>query len=1481
MTHSNAHSSIVVRMFAVVLVAGAMLLGLFNSTATGQTSLIHHTIQKVHQNPPSMGRDFWFSMMSNYWGIDLGGKYMRIYITSPNNTTAYVESEGTITPVPIQAMKVGSFKVPEFWEMESSGIVESQAIHVYSKDADLTVYDMSHNDYTSDGSYIIPTIGWGTDYVVGAYASLFEGFGTYVYDLPSTLAVTADQDNTQVDITPSCDCRQTTNGALGGNGSATVVVFSAGNTYSWTLNRGQDLELMPVKASDPDNFDLTGTIVHSSQPVGLSGGSGCPNIPLEFPYCDHVEEMIPPVRTWAETYYATNWIQPPGSPDDYTRFLFIASQPGQTIYRHDCVTGDHTECVISNQYGIYWDELESGQKFWSKDPFLLVAYVNSATYPGGQNGQGDPAECVINPRENFTDTIVFQTPQSIGNIIPYTNYANIIVNDADAKYTYFDGQSIIGGKGAQCVDDTFEIFNIPKIAPGAHRVENRYKAMNHGQPSHGGVGAYIYGYGYDESYAWAGGFGTGTFHSPDTVAPLVDTINQCFNAFVHVSDSGLLPDGVHPQSGLSQIRLDSVYNMNYLPDVPQFVEGSGADTSGYGLFPVDETKEAFLRVDVFDLAGNESIITSIYKPLVDSITPELNNLGVTIASATNYGYDTITNDGQIPIKFTSIKLKFGDQGFAIDSADLSQLAPGKSRIIKISFSAKKSTKAVDTVQVSTSCNEIQAAVIGSGGAADFTVTSYHWSNVLLTSPNPTCYTGTVKIVNLSNIPITIDSAHWPDSVHFHAISKFPFVVPPAPGSYTFNVEYCPDSGSLTTENATQGAWFSKDVLVLNTSNPDPRFDSLTGNALAPAETFIPDQVIEDTCVQPGQTETVNFTVAATGKAGSVIKTILQSDPTDFVNLTGRLDQTGTTWAPADTIQSLAAQSTATISVTCNLPVGVNDTLIDTLTAIDGNNSVIGVRTVKIITHYFQESPVPPLNYGLLPYKSGKVVRIIPITNSSSTQPLIVHTIQIEINQYLGAYTLSLEAGQSLPDTLAPNTTIFDTLYFDPSYSFDAKQNTIIDINTNSCLGQQATVIAGVSVQGDGVTTYNATPILSCDTHLDTVTIFNPKPKSDTDDVVDTIVAASITGTSTAAFSFPTLSGQAITGLLNTTIDGTTKLQALPTTLTVPVLFTPPAVPAPGMQTFYDTITVRLRSNRGTDTTMTIALEGIAGSMQVTATAAIANITQSTLSGTNSAHASEQLQMPAMVSLNNGGLNAITTDMLGINEIKLTYVIPQRDLLRITGFNGILTGWQLKSGTDPVAQQTQGGNNPSETIVVDLVPTNPANVLTAAQLGSKAANFGHLDFTAELDTGAATTPVQLSSIELDGSNGSLPATCVNTVSSGDNYSLVSACGDQSLQLLMENKGQLIQFVGPATPDPAAGSDVTVKYANRGAAALTLAIFDELGNEVGRPVNNVYHDAGTWQVTCDVSKFASGTYTARLSGTSATGPMSTSTQFVVKH
>ncbi len=1046
-----------------ITLAAAVLIAAFGIDAARaqSTALIHHRIVKTNtalnnNNAPSMGRDFWFAAPSNQWGIEQIGTFKQIYITSSSNCTAYVSSQyvggvpGSTTEIAVKAYETSTYTIPEFWEMESSGIPDNKAIHVYCDSADLSVYFMSSQFQSGDGSYIIPTIGWGMDYVVAAYGSLFAsdgGEGTY--DLPSECMIVASQDNTIFEFTPSCDCRQCYGGNFYGDTNSKIVVYPQGATQTFQLNRGQCMQFMPVQASDDSNFDMSGTIIHANQPVGVLGASQDPEIPAGFSSPNFVCEMMPPVRTWGETYYAANPIQPPGENNkDFARYLFISTMDSQTIVRRDAQTGTHIECVIPNRFGIFWDELELGQKIYSNAPFLCAWYLNGATYPDGVQGLGDPAECTISPKEQYTKSILFQTPVPPNNDGTYDDFANIIVNVNDAKNVLFDEKGILG-YAAQPNDGQWEVFNIPHIAPGVHTITN----------SDSGVGAYIYGYGNNKSYAWGTPSSCGTFNSPDTIPPLADTLGQCFNAFVHVVDSGLLPDSLHQQSGLSMIRLDSSSNMNYNVD-NNFIEGSGVDTSGYTMNVINPDEPATLVVSIYDFAGNVTTITSVYEPAIVSIKPPIQNLGVTLLGSVvpNIKFDTIFNTGQVAFDFGTLKLLKGDVGFTIfDSIggplDLSPLDPGQHRLIMIKFLAIGQSFAVDSIIFGNACFTQAVALIGGDGASDFLVTSQDWINVPVPAPAGG-YVRTVTIENLSTVAITIDSEWWRDQIHFQAVpGQLPITIPKSPGSGAFRIAYFPDSNSLTTPDRTQGKWFSDSVKSSNGSLI-PEFDSLIGNGAAPSETFL--QSIDTTfdCVSMTDTATAYFTITATGTANSYINLVTQSDTTDFFNLLGTVNGSNATWNPKTQAQELTPGQTATISVQYVVPDSTNETLVDHLRAINGTGETIGDTALNLTVHVTLSAattnPVQ-LQFGPVNFQTqnaNTTQRVFFIQNVG-TLPLPIDFLVLDPGGPFNA-AFSFTTTPPCPDTLQAGQSMTVTVDFNDSINDAPVQTALLEIVGDMC-----------------------------------------------------------------------------------------------------------------------------------------------------------------------------------------------------------------------------------------------------------------------------------------------------------------------------------------------------------------------------------------------------------------------------------------------
>jgi hypothetical protein len=86
-----------------------------------------------------------------------------------------------------------------------------------------------------------------------------------------------------------------------------------------------------------------------------------------------------------------------------------------------------------------------------------------------------------------------------------------------------------------------------------------------------------------------------------------------------------------------------------------------------------------------------------------------------------------------------------------------------------------------------------------------------------------------------------------------------------------------------------------------------------------------------------------------------------------------------------------------------------------------------------------------------------------------------------------------------------------------------------------------------------------------------------------------------------------------------------------------------------------------------------------------------------------------------------------------------------------------------------------------------------------------------------------------------------------------------------------------FAEPAHPNPVTGAGhvVTLGYVTRVEGPISLIVYDILGNEVARVVDNIRHEPGSYEVNFDVARLASGTYTYHLIAPSFQGTR----QFVV--
>jgi hypothetical protein len=588
-----------IRLSVSFLILSVVLIPL--SLAAQQQAKGVSIIQHKHDIQSITSRDYWVAFPGNYGGENDGGKYIMLYISSVDSTTAFIEVNGHVDAIPVIPGSPVTYNVPLIWEMLTSDSVENKAIHIWSNDAALFVDFNSHDAYTSDASYIIPSAGWGKSYIVAAYESLNAvkaGEGSYFYDLPSEFVIVSNQDSTNVTITPTIALRST-------RGDSSHI-YPAGVPFTIVMGMGQAVQYEGVKVVDNTIVDVTGTQIFSSNPVGVIGASSCANIPVEFPFCDFICEMIPPIRTWGKNYYTAPLYGRVGG-DTY---VTIGTQPNQVITRTDR-TGSVTFATLANPFDHAWRHDVANPSSWtSSAPFLLVQYSNSSTWPKGNDGNYDPFMMAVNSVDHFSTPVIFNVLHNSVDQSPYYWHADIIARSGVPVLV--DGNPI---GIAPMYDDGFcVVYQLDSLK------YHQYIAS-----SDSGVSVSVYGDAIDEAVGYSGMIGVSTTWSPDVEAPKVvaTPVSDQKTTFVASKQASAT-------SGLSEFEIDSISNMK-LVQAPGFVEGNGNGTGSFDLVVVDATKPAHASIRVLDLAGNYTTVKKDYDPLSASVTTPTEAASIAVA----------------------------------------------------------------------------------------------------------------------------------------------------------------------------------------------------------------------------------------------------------------------------------------------------------------------------------------------------------------------------------------------------------------------------------------------------------------------------------------------------------------------------------------------------------------------------------------------------------------------------------------------------------------------------------------------------------------------------------------------------------------------------------------------------------------------------------------------------------------------------------
>jgi hypothetical protein len=256
---------------------------------------------------------------------------------------------------------------------------------------------------------LLPTSAWDTNYIaVNAYRS-----GPH----PASLNIVAKEDNTQITMLPIAN-------VVGGGG---IPPGSANGQMFFSLNAGEHAQLTQLD-------ELTGSVIESDKPVGLMAGARCSYVPQGVYACDHLEQMIPPVKALGHEHVGVMHQSRSGEPGvwrligavDGTELSWSADIGGPT-------TLDQGEVAeLSTQFAFTVKSQDADH------PFILMSHMSGGS-TNGMNGVGDADAVLAVPPAQWLKSYVFFADPTY----PRTNLVVIRAHGKDGPFV--DVHSECGG----------------------------------------------------------------------------------------------------------------------------------------------------------------------------------------------------------------------------------------------------------------------------------------------------------------------------------------------------------------------------------------------------------------------------------------------------------------------------------------------------------------------------------------------------------------------------------------------------------------------------------------------------------------------------------------------------------------------------------------------------------------------------------------------------------------------------------------------------------------------------------------------------------------------------------------------------------------------------------------------------------------------------------------------------------------------------
>jgi|GEM_PF-1579596 len=431
------------------------------------------------QELSTLGKTFWLTFMETIGNPD-NNLQLKIVVSCNKATTGTVKNPNTLVSMPFSigvGGGVDTVMVPAsqgYTTGSEAGSSRKMALIVEAKDT-VSVVAQSTKPASCDAALIYPIEALGVDYRIVSFAGdLWSGFGNTNYK--SSFAIVATENNTVIDITPTC---------------ATEGGKAANSTFTVTLQKGETYQ---VKANS-NKLDLSGTLVQAKDCKKIAVFGGATRAVILHSTCsgginsaDHLYEQMMPINTWGKKFMMIPTTWQPNRLRKVEIIRVVSSQPSTRVSfngRSKTIPFPGSDTFYLETAGTYKEALVTATK-----PVAICQYGLSQKCDGSTSDT-DPMMMWLSPLEQTLKFLNFSC-ENADKIDKF--FINVVVKTQSRNQLKIDGNAPTATWKLVARDTSYSYIQESSLTLGNHNMSHPL-----------GFFAILYAYGDYGSYGYSVG----------------------------------------------------------------------------------------------------------------------------------------------------------------------------------------------------------------------------------------------------------------------------------------------------------------------------------------------------------------------------------------------------------------------------------------------------------------------------------------------------------------------------------------------------------------------------------------------------------------------------------------------------------------------------------------------------------------------------------------------------------------------------------------------------------------------------------------------------------------------------------------------------------------------------------------------------------------------------------------------------------------